>query len=74
MLKGNPKCTEEEIAQRFEVCTTCDLFQAHEDSGVCTHPSCGCNLNRKQVYLNKLAWADQACPIGKWSKNDQKGV
>lgn len=29
---------------------------------------CGCNVNRKKVFLNKLAWADQECPLGKWGK------
>jgi hypothetical protein len=27
---------------------------------------CGCNLNKKQIFMNKLAWADQECPVGKW--------
>jgi hypothetical protein len=30
---------------------------------------CGCNVNTKKVFLNKLAWADQECPLGKWKKN-----
>jgi hypothetical protein len=29
---------------------------------------CGCNLSKKKVFLNKLAWADQECPLGKWKK------
>ena len=37
---------------------------------------CGCNINTKKKFMNKLAWADQECPIGKWKKigvnNDNK--
>jgi hypothetical protein len=29
---------------------------------------CGCNINTKKIFMNKLAWADQECPIGKWGK------
>lgn len=29
---------------------------------------CGCNVNNKKIFLNKLAWADQECPLGKWKK------
>lgn len=67
VAKGRPKCTQEEIDQRLEVCKTCELFQKFsEDKGVCTHSSCGCNIARERKFLNKLAWADQKCPIGKW--------
>jgi hypothetical protein len=27
---------------------------------------CGCNVNDKKIFLNKLAWADQKCPLEKW--------
>lgn len=27
---------------------------------------CGCNINDQQIYLNKLAWSDQRCPIRRW--------
>lgn len=61
-LKGNPTCTQEEIDQRFTICKSCKLF-----TGVaCAHKRCGCNINDQQIYLNKLAWKDQACPLEKW--------
>jgi hypothetical protein len=28
---------------------------------------CGCNINNKKIFMNKLAWADQKCPLGKWN-------
>jgi hypothetical protein len=59
-VHGSPKCTEKEIAERYNICKSCDFFQ----NNICTQ--CGCNLVREKVYMNKLAWADQSCPIGKW--------
>jgi glycosyltransferase involved in cell wall biosynthesis len=35
---------------------------------------CGCNINDQQIYLNKLAWADQKCPISKWGVPLEKDV
>jgi hypothetical protein len=61
---GLPKSTEQEIYDRYTVCINCEKFKPlKEECGVC-----GCNITNKSVFLNKLAWADQECPIGKWSK------
>jgi hypothetical protein len=27
---------------------------------------CGCNLSSRKIFMNKLAWADQKCPLDKW--------
>lgn len=59
-LNGSPKCTQQEINERYSVCRACDYFKDNS----CT--KCGCNLVREKIYMNKLAWADQSCPIGKW--------
>lgn len=24
------------------------------------------HLNKKRIFMNKLAWADQKCPDGRW--------
>ena len=62
---GFPKSTQEEINFRFKICTGgCDMYNK-EDS---TCMMCGCNLNTKKMFMNKLAWADQECPLGKWEK------
>ncbi len=62
---GFPKSTQEEINFRFKICTDgCDMYNI-EDS---TCMMCGCNLNTKKMFMNKLAWADQECPLGKWKK------
>lgn len=68
-LKGSPTCTQEQIDARLAICKECPLYRPSDnnpDVGVCTHETCGCNLNKERIYLNKLAWADQACPIKKW--------
>lgn len=62
---GFPKSSQEEINFRFKICTQeCDMYNK-EDS---TCMMCGCNINQKKIFMNKLAWADQECPQGKWLK------
>ena len=69
-IAGNPVVDELILKQRLEICKSCPLFKpnANEVGGVCTHESCGCNIQDNLNYLNKIAWADQECPIGKWGK------
>lgn len=69
VLAGFPKCNQQQIEARFQICQSCDDFYNRSDS---TCMACGCNVNRKKVFLNKLAWADQECPVGKWPKIDTK--
>lgn len=54
------QCTQEQIDQRMSICQGCEFFQNN------TCLQCGCALSRDKVYMNKLVWADQSCPIGKW--------
>lgn len=61
---GFPKCTLEEIKSRHNICLLCDEYDKIKK--VCN--ICGCNINSKKQFLNKLAWADQECPKYKWSK------
>jgi hypothetical protein len=59
---GFPKSTQKQIIDRYNICKLCEKFENNQ----CLE--CGCNLSTKSIFLNKLAWADQECPIGKWSK------
>ncbi len=59
-VKGNPTCTQDQINERLKICESCKWFRGNR----CMKCGCACNKNKK--YLNKLAWADQSCPIGKW--------
>lgn len=61
---GFPKSTQTQINDRYSICMECDQFN-HSKSECYV---CGCNINKKMIFLNKLAWADQECPIGKWHK------
>lgn len=61
---GLPKATRSEIQYRYSICIECDQYEKQKSRcGVC-----GCNIENKSKFLNKLAWADQECPIGKWPK------
>lgn len=59
---GMPRCTEEQIIKRHDICRKCEFFK--DD----TCGKCGCPLTRNQQFVSKLAWADQECPVGKWGK------
>lgn len=62
VFNGMEKSSQEEIDRRLSICNECPLFQ----DGICKHNECGCNVSNKQKFMNKLAWADQECPLGKW--------
>lgn len=64
---GFPKSTKEEIQYRYNICLDCEFFDLkNSQCGVC-----GCNINNKKIFMNKLAWADQECPKGKWGKTNE---
>ena len=68
---GFPKCTQQQILERFQICSDgCDMYNSKDS----TCMMCGCNVNGKKVFLNKLAWADQECPLGKWKKHYENKV
>jgi len=61
---GFPKSTQQQINDRFLICKSCEYFdKVHSQCLLC-----GCNVNEKKIFMNKLAWADQKCPIDKWGK------
>lgn len=62
IYSGSPKSTLGQILERYVVCKTCDKFD--QENSKCN--VCGCNVNVKKQFFNKLAWADQECPLGKW--------
>ena len=64
ILSGAKLCTDEQIEQRYEVCIKCPYFMDN------TCDKCGCPLYRNKKFISKLSWADQACPIGRWGKEE----
>ena len=61
---GFPKTTHHEILNRYAICLDCEHF----DNNKSECKICGCSISKKSKFLNKLAWADQECPTGKWHK------
>lgn len=61
---GFPKSTQEQILDRLYICQKCDKFDKINSQCLV----CGCNISDKKIFMNKLAWADQKCPLGKWDK------
>lgn len=60
--KGCPKSSAFLIKQRYDICRQCSQFDGNKH--ICLE--CGCNINNKKQFMNKLAWLDQKCPLGKW--------
>jgi hypothetical protein len=61
-VRGLPTADQATIDARLEICKACPRF----DGSICRHAKCGCGISRERAFLNKLAWADQSCPLGKW--------
>lgn len=62
VYSGCPKSSQKLINDRFQICLSCDMLdKRHMQCLVC-----GCNIGSKKRFLNKLAWADQKCPLDKW--------
>lgn len=59
---GLELCPEHIIEQRYATCQQCDFFK---DS---TCQKCGCPLIRDRIFISKLAWASEKCPIGSWTE------
>lgn len=64
--RGMPKCSKKEIYQRFMICQQCDQYNLHDQECMV----CGCSVNNRNIFMNKLAWADQECPLMKWRKQN----
>lgn len=57
---GMPRASDAEVERRFAICQGCEFY----DGKACT--KCGCPVVRESRFLSKLAWANEACPVGKW--------
>jgi hypothetical protein len=62
IYRGFPKSSQQLIRERYNICKYCEWFD--KESSQCL--VCGCNINEKKIFMNKLAWADQKCPEKKW--------
>ena len=62
VVRGSPPADQGEIDRRMVICRGCEFFTGS------TCLQCGCLVNSRR-FLNKLAWTDQECPIGRWAKD-----
>jgi hypothetical protein len=68
LYKGMPTVSQEILDKRLAICQECPLFKKREGmvGGICSHESCGCTIKDEIVFLNKIAWATESCPLDKW--------
>lgn len=57
---GFPVTPEHARAQRLAICKGCEFYVNEKCK------KCGCGVKNKAAWLDKLGWADQRCPVGKW--------
>lgn len=62
IYRGFPKSSQNLINARYYICLRCSEYDIK--NRLCLE--CGCNINNKKIFLNKLAWKDQECPLKKW--------
>ena len=68
-LGGSPTCTQAEIDARRLSCLQCTEFRPVDNR--CA--ACGCPATQShEKYVNKLAWADQYCPVGRWVRRGER--
>lgn len=61
--RGLPKSSQQTIYYRYNICKICSSYDTVNSQCL----ECGCNISTKKRFLNKLAWADQKCPLDKWN-------
>jgi hypothetical protein len=64
IYSGFPKSSQDQINYRFNICNSCEYY----DPQLKQCMVCGCNVSTKKRFMNKLAWADQKCPMDKWKE------
>lgn len=66
---GLPKCSEQQMAARLEICKRCELY--NHAAQMCSQ--CGCNTS-PDAFVSKTSWKDQVCPHprgNKWAEIDR---
>lgn len=74
LAEGNPQVSVDIIEKRLAICVLNECGFYDEKTKTCSHSDCGCNVGREKRYFNKLAWADQECPMGLWSREKPEDV
>lgn len=66
LRRGAPRASQRVVAARAACCATCVYYDCH--AARCR--LCGCRASPRNELMNKLTWADQSCPIGRWRRVD----
>ena len=56
IVNGLKNVSPQQYKERLDICNGCALME----NGRCTHPDCGCFLDKKAW------WASENCPLEKW--------
>lgn len=69
---GRPLRNAEDRATLFAICEACPEYQPLPvvEGGRCK--VCKCGIAQERDTLNKIAWATEECPRGKWPKADKR--
>lgn len=62
IVRGSPKSSLSLIQKRYSICKLCEYISSEKNQCL----QCGCNIGEEPIFMNKLAWLDQKCPIDKW--------
>jgi hypothetical protein len=62
VASGMKRATDEERSRRLSLCLTCE----HYSPVAKACKKCGCGVKTEAAFLDKLGWAEQRCPVGKW--------
>jgi len=69
LAHGMPRCTQKQIDTRLEICRACPsnqfiMREPDAEIGMCA--ACGCCASNADEFNNKLARADESCPLAHW--------
>ncbi len=65
VLTGRETVDDATRQWRLEQCLACEQYYDSQKE-TCTHPQCGCGIKKQRGVIDKLSWASQRCPIGRW--------
>lgn len=60
IVTGCPVTTTHARQLRLAICRACSYY----DGSRCS--KCGCGVKTHAAFIDKLGWAEQRCPVGKW--------
>lgn len=65
VTNGLQRRTDAEVEAILDICQGCEFKIGDGQNFNCGKCGCQCAANN-DIFLNKLAWKSEQCPIGKW--------